>query len=887
MFSRVAGAGLALIAAALLAVSLVSPAVAPGHLALFAGKPTVSGHLREKQEAYIGLYHAKLCNTGGDGRCRSGDTKRIYQQIGYAALGATGLLVLGTLLLGASAAANGRRRKAFARLVQVSTVLSLGGVAALLVEGPFSEATVPIGTVGVAIHGGGLFVALIASAVGGRRAPSRTDRIVQPGVPVPPTQRVSRLPPLQSMEIDPRTGRGPARSLPALPALSPRGPAAPPLERAGYDRGVPDRSAYDRGAPHDRAGYDRGAPGRDAYDRSAPLDRGAAFDRGPAHRGSGFEEGATPHTFEREAVQAYDTVPALPELDPDARRALDALADLPIIAGEADTPDPFAPRNDRPPLRPLYDAAPDQGGTGGLVLDPPAASVPQPRSSFGPDDLPTPPPFFEQRAWTRLPASFSPRTQPATFPPPNRPARPYDAPVPMPLPPPDRLEPTDDAGSPISSSMFWPSSETPLAEPPPPAEPMAHSARPATDERRSNPPLPGMPPVTPAPARVSPMPGSWSVSDAGPVAPSPGSLPGMMPALPVAPSITPGVGGPALSTSDASAPAAPAPSAEPSADTLAAMASLPTPRPRLARETQSPPPPRPTREAQPPPPPTRPARETQPPPAIVPGPARPPRETQPPPIVAQPARAQRESQPPPIAPVPLPAQGQPPSRATAVRAAVPMPARPARPASATRPPIPAPAPATAPPPGAAVPAPPGARPAPRPGIPPTIPPPFAIPAIPAIPRIPAIPLIIPQRAETEPDQRLEMAGEVDEITAMTSLDGGGEPPTDAGLRPETTDTSPSGEPVSASSLGSLGSLGSLTDVNGKAASEPALGSLATGTGERARLNLPISTAPDSLPPPRDIEQTSGPQPDCPQCEAPMSWVDEHLRFYCQRCKMYF
>lgn len=52
--------------------------------------------------------------------------------------------------------------------------------------------------------------------------------------------------------------------------------------------------------------------------------------------------------------------------------------------------------------------------------------------------------------------------------------------------------------------------------------------------------------------------------------------------------------------------------------------------------------------------------------------------------------------------------------------------------------------------------------------------------------------------------------------------------------------------------------------------------------------LPISTAPESLPPPSERQSTSsGPSPACPQCEAPMAWVEAHLRFYCKSCKMYF
>jgi hypothetical protein len=54
------------------------------------------------------------------------------------------------------------------------------------------------------------------------------------------------------------------------------------------------------------------------------------------------------------------------------------------------------------------------------------------------------------------------------------------------------------------------------------------------------------------------------------------------------------------------------------------------------------------------------------------------------------------------------------------------------------------------------------------------------------------------------------------------------------------------------------------------------------------LKVPISTAPESLPPPTAKQTaTVGPSPACPQCESPMVWVEEHLRFYCKSCKMYF
>lgn len=73
-----------------------------------------------------------------------------------------------------------------------------------------------------------------------------------------------------------------------------------------------------------------------------------------------------------------------------------------------------------------------------------------------------------------------------------------------------------------------------------------------------------------------------------------------------------------------------------------------------------------------------------------------------------------------------------------------------------------------------------------------------------------------------------------------------------------------------------------TDVN------PVAPAVAERLKPAEKPKLPISTAPDSLPPPSAQQQTtSGPSPACPQCEAPMAWVEAHLRFYCKSCKMYF
>jgi hypothetical protein len=55
----------------------------------------------------------------------------------------------------------------------------------------------------------------------------------------------------------------------------------------------------------------------------------------------------------------------------------------------------------------------------------------------------------------------------------------------------------------------------------------------------------------------------------------------------------------------------------------------------------------------------------------------------------------------------------------------------------------------------------------------------------------------------------------------------------------------------------------------------------------ASAKIPVSTAPDSLPPPTEAPVANSPSPACPQCEAPMRWVEEHLRFFCKSCRMYF
>src|SRR5262245_55604569 len=139
MSSRGAGAGLALIAAAFLAVSVATPVVLPGDLALFAGHPTVDGHTLRIKDVYVGLLEAQLCNTGGDGRCTPGaeQEKLGFRIAVYGELAATGLLMLAAMALAVLAIRKSERRKAAAKLVQLASVAAIAGAAAMLVQGPF------------------------------------------------------------------------------------------------------------------------------------------------------------------------------------------------------------------------------------------------------------------------------------------------------------------------------------------------------------------------------------------------------------------------------------------------------------------------------------------------------------------------------------------------------------------------------------------------------------------------------------------------------------------------------------------------------------------------------------------------------------------------------
>jgi hypothetical protein len=156
---------------------------------------------------------------------------------------------------------------------------------------------------------------------------------------------------------------------------------------------------------------------------------------------------------------------------------------------------------------------------------------------------------------------------------------------------------------------------------------------------------------------------------------------------------------------------------------------------------------------------------------------------------------------------------------------------------------------------------------------------MAIPAIPPI-TVPAIPPIAAATARPAIDKRAgKLAGDDDPPN---------DAPTAANIPIEITDNASQTNvsvDIPLSDAAETGESFAAPEAGADAAPE-AVPSTPSASHSRS-VKLPISTAPESLPPPKENQPASGPVPACPQCESPMAWVDEHLRFYCKSCRMYF
>jgi len=299
MSSRVVGAGLALIAAALFAVSIATPVVVPAELSLFAGHRTVNGHTLEMQDAYVGFYKAQVCNTGGDGTCQNANPQIAFKIAAFAELGVTGIIGVVAVVLALLTLGKSERRKAAARSVRILAVIAMAGAGVMIFLGPTDQGSIPLG-IGMGLYGAGILSALLASVIAVRSPPPIRLRVADRG-----SQRVA--------------------AIPARPAVAPIPAAAPP--------------PFDMQALFGDEQPRPGEVGPEPMPTMTPMMRRDAW----AHQAQApgddeFDEPAYPFA----TTASQPGAPGLPG------------GDKPLFASA-------------PQLRPLYDATPLHGGTGGLL----------------------------------------------------------------------------------------------------------------------------------------------------------------------------------------------------------------------------------------------------------------------------------------------------------------------------------------------------------------------------------------------------------------------------------------------------------------------------------------------------------------------------------------
>ena len=461
MSSRVAGAGLALIAAALLAAVVATPVLVPAEYSLFAGHPTVAGRTRETQEVYVGLYDARLCNSGGDQTCKSGDPIQPFQITGFSVLGAIGVTLLGSVALLGLALANSRRRRGIAIVTRIAGVLALGGSVGLAVQQPFREATIPVSPIGAGLYGAAILMGLLASVVAGRKPSAVQLRKANrqapqaPAAPAPgfdvqamfagepePEHRVPES--YASDPFAPGADQVPSASslrplygaAPHHGGLATNGPSAPSATNGAewggsspYATGAtPHAMAFDtQGAPTD---YDaHRAPTQDAHAmgfqaHSAPT----AFD-GHAPHAMGFEAHSAPTAFEAAGPGAMgfesgatDGLRRPPPPPPRAKAPSAAPPSAetrtqPSFVPPMPSPDPFAPGSFD--LSAAYDPPPSvmpegsaRSGTDVNLYPGIERNAPSPRERVDTPLAPPPPPIAQAPVipppWATDNAAFDP-----------------------------------------------------------------------------------------------------------------------------------------------------------------------------------------------------------------------------------------------------------------------------------------------------------------------------------------------------------------------------------------------------------------------------------------------------------------------------------------------
>ncbi len=264
MSSRLAGAALALIAAALLALSLATSAWWSGH-------PEVEGKTIELKTVYIGLHGAEGCNTGGDGRCSSLEMPGAFTATGFAEVGASGLAALAALLLGLLTLKGAESRKGVANAVIGLAALSIVVAIALIVQGPKIKTSqhiaIPMGY-GLFVFFGGAVAAVLGAILARREFPKLQPRPSRSIAPPPGQQPVDVLALLQEPARQPVDPYAQTQAQHQLPG--PAGPLAPPLFNAAPQL----RPLYETApAVGGTSGYVPGAPAALPQHGPAPIPR--------------------------------------------------------------------------------------------------------------------------------------------------------------------------------------------------------------------------------------------------------------------------------------------------------------------------------------------------------------------------------------------------------------------------------------------------------------------------------------------------------------------------------------------------------------------------------------------------------------------------------------
>jgi hypothetical protein len=223
MSPRLAGAVLALIAAALLAISVATSA-------WWAGHPSVEGRTIEAKTVHVGLHGAEGCNTGGDGGCTTLELPDAFTLTGYVAAGATGLLALAAILLAIATLQLAAVRKTLSTVVFVLVAVAVLVAAALIVQGPkvgkvSQHVVIPMGY-GLFVFVGGVVSAIVASVLARRPAPKvelRPSRAaVAPALAAPPPQQ-----PVDVLAFLKEEAPRPTAPATHSPLAGPAGPLAP------------------------------------------------------------------------------------------------------------------------------------------------------------------------------------------------------------------------------------------------------------------------------------------------------------------------------------------------------------------------------------------------------------------------------------------------------------------------------------------------------------------------------------------------------------------------------------------------------------------------------------------------------------------------------------